>query len=69
MQQDISREQQVNIKLKVAQEDSADSPQVSDYVAQKAEMYELQGAVKNWERKLEIAEMAARRSRSTQQRY
>ena len=52
MQQEIEREREINQKLKLDQEDAVDSPQVLDYVAQKAEMYELQGAVKNWQRKV-----------------
>ena len=52
MQQEIEREREINQKLKLDQEDTVDSPQVLDYVAQKAEMYELQGAVKNWQRKV-----------------
>ena len=52
VQQEIEREREINQKLKLDQEDAVDSPQVLDYVAQKAEMYELQGAVKNWQRKV-----------------
>lgn len=37
--------------------------QILDYVAQKAKMYELQQEVKNYERKVEIAERALRTSR------
>lgn len=39
--------------------------QVIDYIQQKAEMYELQAAVRNWERKVEIAEMAAKHAKQT----
>ena len=38
--------------------------QVLDYVSQKAELYELQDALRNWERKVEIMEMAAKRARN-----
>lgn len=38
--------------------------QILDYVAQKAKMYELQQEVKNYERKVEIAERAVRVRRS-----
>lgn len=37
--------------------------QILDYVAQKAKMYELQQEVKNYERKVEIAERALKASR------
>ena len=36
-------------------------PQVLDYVAQKAEMFDLEQVLKTWERKVEIMEMAAKR--------
>ena len=36
-----------------------------DYVNQKSEMQDLQAAVRNWQRKCEIAELAAKRSRKT----
>mmetsp|Transcript_65842 Transcript_65842/g.123180 ORF Transcript_65842/g.123180 Transcript_65842/m.123180 type:complete len:378 (+) Transcript_65842:54-1187(+) len=38
-------------------------PQVLDYVAQKAEMFDLQQVLKTWDRKLEIMEMAAKRAK------
>mmetsp|Transcript_24031 Transcript_24031/g.31276 ORF Transcript_24031/g.31276 Transcript_24031/m.31276 type:complete len:256 (+) Transcript_24031:51-818(+) len=40
------------------------TPQVLDYVAQKAEMFELQQVLKTWERKVELMEMAAKRTRA-----
>lgn len=40
------------------------APQVLDYVAQKAEMFELQQVLKTWERKVELMEMAAKRTRA-----
>ena len=38
-------------------------PQILDYVRQKAEMYELEENMKNWERKVEIAEMASKKAK------
>lgn len=38
--------------------------QILDYVAQKAKMYDLQQEIKNYERKVEIAERAARLART-----
>jgi len=61
VQEEISKARRVNKTLQAQQEASQDMPQVLDYVQQKAEMYELQQAVKNWERKVEIAEMANKR--------
>ena len=39
-------------------------PQVLDYVAQKAEMFDLASVLKTWEKKVAIMEMAAKRVRS-----
>eukprot|EP00617_Octactis_speculum_P020111 CAMPEP_0185769612 /NCGR_PEP_ID=MMETSP1174-20130828/55004_1 /TAXON_ID=35687 /ORGANISM="Dictyocha speculum, Strain CCMP1381" /LENGTH=372 /DNA_ID=CAMNT_0028454745 /DNA_START=76 /DNA_END=1194 /DNA_ORIENTATION=+ len=39
-------------------------PQVDDYVSLKAELYELKDALRNWERKVEIVGMEAKRSRT-----
>ena len=35
-------------------------PEVLDYILQKKEVYELEATIKNWERKIEIADMEAR---------
>lgn len=64
-----SRNQKDEKKLHKAQvqqsaEPSKDMPQILDYVAQKAKMYELQQEIKNYERKVEIAERAAKLSRT-----
>lgn len=52
--------------LRTRAEDTAGMPQVLDYVKQKAEMYELQNALRNWERKVEIATMGAKRAKALQ---
>jgi chromosome segregation ATPase len=46
--------QKKNTNLKI-QHESVKVPKVEDYIAQKAEVYELQKAVQNWKRKVEIA--------------
>ncbi|RHY59311.1 hypothetical protein DYB34_003410, partial [Aphanomyces astaci] len=46
---------------KAAVDDLTDMPQILDFVAQKAEMYDLAQEVANYERKVEIAEMAAKK--------
>mmetsp|Transcript_69641 Transcript_69641/g.112254 ORF Transcript_69641/g.112254 Transcript_69641/m.112254 type:complete len:358 (-) Transcript_69641:90-1163(-) len=51
-------------KLRAQSRTSPDMPQVVDYVSQKAEAYELEAQKKNWERKVELAETAAKRIRS-----
>merc|ERR1712093_273051 len=49
-----------NKKLRMQSRISPEMPQVVDYVNQKAEQYEIEAQKRNWERKLEIAEMAVR---------
>jgi uncharacterized coiled-coil DUF342 family protein len=46
--------QKKNTALKI-QHESVKVPKVEDYIAQKAEMFELQKAAMNWKRKVEIA--------------
>lgn len=52
------------LQLQQAAEPSKDMPQILDYVAQKAKAYELQQEVKNYERKVEIAERALKLHRA-----
>ena len=61
---DIANDRRSRKRLSQQQSETADMPQVLDYVSQKAELYELQDALANWERKVEIMEMAAKRARS-----
>merc|ERR1719356_770855 len=50
-------------KLRAQSRQTPEMPQVVDYVSQKAEQYELEGQKRNWVRKLELAETAAKRIR------
>lgn len=59
---EVRSEKVKNKKYKI-QQSNPDMPQVMDYVTQKSIMYELEAAVRNWERKCEIVEMAAKRAR------
>jgi len=68
VQDEIVKASRSNKTLSTQNEAAQDMPEVLDYVKQKAEMYELQQAVKNWERKVEIAEMAAKRMKLEQKR-
>jgi len=61
-EKDVARKD--NKKLRMQSRISPEMPQVVDYVNQKAEQYELDAQKRNWERKLEIAEMAAKRIRA-----
>jgi len=51
-------------KLKVQSRISNDMPQVVDYVQQTADQYELEAMVRNWRRKVDISELAAKRIRT-----
>jgi len=53
-----------NKKLRVQTRSSPEVPQVADYVNQKAEYYELEAQLRNWERKVDIAELHAKRARA-----
>lgn len=44
-------------------------PQVLDYVTQKAEMYDLERQLNAWGRKVEIAEMEAKRYAQLTRKY
>ena len=52
-----------NRKFKV-QQSNPDIPHVIDYVRQKSTMYELEAECRNWERKVDIMNMAATRART-----
>lgn len=60
--------EQFNRKLKRETGGENNMPQVLDYVAQKAELYELEKEIKNWERKVEIAEIDWRRKQPAARR-
>ncbi|KAG8470156.1 hypothetical protein KFE25_008577 [Diacronema lutheri] len=60
--------EQFNRKLKRETGGENNMPQVLDYVAQKAELYELEKEIKNWERKVEIADIDWRRKQPAARR-
>ena len=57
-------EKRVKDKLKLQIEEATAMPDVSDYILQKKEQYNLETVQKNWTKKVEIMEMAAKRNRS-----
>jgi len=59
---EVRSEKGKNRKYKI-QQSNPDMPQVMDYVTQKSICYELEAAKRNWQRKVEIVEMAAKRAR------
>lgn len=59
VQHDIQQQGKVDRKLQgVKQEGTSDMPNILDYVGQKAHMDELKRQIHNFERKIEIAELA-----------
>jgi chromosome segregation ATPase len=46
-------------------EDAKEMPAVEDYILQKREMYELESDIRQWNKKIDILEMAAAQSRRT----
>lgn len=55
-------------KLRLQIEEAAEMPDVGDYILQKKEQQALETVQKNWTKKVEIMEMAAKRSRSLTQK-
>jgi hypothetical protein len=60
---ELKKEKKKNKKFKI-QQSNPDMPQVMDYVNQKSNMYDLEAELRNWERKVEIAELASRRAKT-----
>jgi hypothetical protein len=65
---EILREKKRLGKFRSAREETEGMPQVIDYVNQRRKEYDLVQQCKNWERKIEIAELEARRLRKQRQR-
>lgn len=64
VEKDLHVETRMGNKLKQQINDASEMPNVEDYIMQKKAMYEMQSQIKNWEKKVQIAEMAAKQSRS-----
>jgi len=64
----IERRRAFNTMKQTQQEEATDMPQISDYVQQKAYLYELEAEWKNWKRKVDIRKISARKQRLTMSR-
>ena len=64
VEKDVYTENRLGNKLKQQINDASEMPNVEDYIMQKKEMYELQSQIKNWTKKVQITDMAARSSRT-----
>lgn len=65
VEKEMNSEKKVKNKLRLQIEESSEMPDVGDYILQKKEMYQLEAAYQNWQKKVDIIEMAAKRSKST----
>ena len=66
---EIQHEKKQTEKLRLQIEEASEMPDVSDYIIQKKEQQSLETVQKNWTKKVEIMEMAAKRSRSLTQKF
>lgn len=52
-------------RLRQQIEEAAAMPNIEDYILQKKDMYELESTIRNWKKKVEIVEMAARNAKTS----
>lgn len=64
VQKELKKEKRTRNQLRQAVEEASEMPNLEDYILQKKEMYELEAVLKNWEKKMEILVMAAKKSHS-----
>jgi chromosome segregation ATPase len=60
----VRSEGKLSTKLKQQINDASEMPNIEDYIMQKKEMYELQAQIKNWQKKLDIAEMTVKKNKN-----
>lgn len=61
---ELKLEKKQRNRLRQQVEESSDMPNIGDYIEQKRTMYSLESQLRNWKKKLEIMEMAAKQSRN-----
>jgi hypothetical protein len=64
VEKETRSEAHLKSRLRQSIDEVSEMPDVEDYILQKKEMYDLDTKLKNWEKKVEIMEMAAKRSRT-----
>ena len=64
VEQELRSESHAKNRIRQTIEEVAEMPDIEDYIMQKRDMYELESKLKNWEKKVEIMEMAAKRSKA-----
>jgi len=60
---EVKQESRQKDSIRQEIEEESEMPSIGNYILQKREMYELETSLKNWEKKVEIMEMAAKRSK------
>lgn len=65
---ELEGERRARNKLRMQVEEASEMPDIEEYILQKRDMQNLALVKKNWEKKVEIMEMAAKRTRSISQR-
>ena len=60
---EVKQESRQKDKIRQELEEESDMPSIEKYILQKRQMYEYETSLKNWEKKVEIMEMAAKRSK------
>jgi hypothetical protein len=65
---EVRGEKRVRNRLRQQIEEAQAMPNIQDYIMQKKEMYELETILKNWQKKVDIMEMAARKAAATRKK-
>lgn len=65
---ELEIERRTRNKLRMQVEEASEMPDIEEYILQKRDLQNLALVKKNWEKKVEIMEMAAKRSKSMSQR-
>lgn len=65
---EVKGEKRSRNRLRQQIEEAQAMPNIADYIMQKREMYELETQLSNWQKKVEIMEMAARKAASTRKK-
>ena len=61
---DTKVEKSTKNRLRQQIEESAEMPHIEDYIIQKKELYELDSKLGNWQKKVELLEMSAKKTRN-----
>lgn len=68
IEKEVKGEKRSRNRLRQQIEEAQAMPNIEDYIMQKREMYELETQLTNWQKKVDIMEMAARKAASTRKK-